>query len=607
MPTEAELRLSDLARGAWPLLKRLPQVLSGYRLVKSSGLERRYSIGRILEHNARRHGPLPALRYRGIDISHAELNARANRIARLLAERGVSAGARVGILLDNRPELILSVAAIVKLGAVAVVHNNRLPAPSLAHCVGLAPGEQMIVGSECLETWQALAEYLPQEQANAPLVVADDEAGPVPDGELDLLALADTQPDDNLPQTAEVRMGDTCCYVFTSGTTGLPKAAVIRHIRWIKAMGAFGLMALGLKPGQVLYNVLPFYHNTALAVGWSSAAATGACLAIGRRFSASRYWDEVREVRADALVYIGELCRFLYNQPASEGDRDHQARAMVGNGLRPDIWMEFKRRFGIERIYELYGASEANIAFFNILNQDRTVGLCPAEYALVDCDPDSGEVRKGADGRLIRVKPGGTGLLLGKVSKSYPYDGYTDDEASEAKLIRNAFADGDCWFNTGDLLKDLGYRHARFVDRLGDTYRWRGENIATTEVEAAAMAVDGVAEAVACGIKIPGAEGRAGMLAFRPEPEADIDQLIQTMAEHFNSHLGEYAIPVLLRQVHHLDATGTFKFVKRDLVNEAFDTNKVSDPLWIRLPNTKHYQALTPTLQEQLTHSKLGY
>ncbi len=607
MPTEAELRLSDLGRGAWPLLKRLPQVVRGYRLVKSGDLDRRYSIGSILEANARRHGAQPALRYAGTDISHVELNARANRVARLLAERGVAAGARVGVLLDNRPELILSVAAIVKLGAVAVVHNNRLPPPSLAHCVALAPGEQMIVGSECMETWRALADHLPADQAIAPLVIADDEAGPVPDGELDLLALAASQADDNLAQTAAVRMGDICFYVFTSGTTGLPKAAVIRHIRWIKAMGAFGLMALGLKPGQVLYNVLPFYHNTALAVGWSSTAATGACLAIGRRFSASRYWDEVREVRADALVYIGELCRFLINQPAAEGDRDHLARAMVGNGLRPDIWMEFKRRFGLERIYELYGASEANIAFFNILNQDRTVGLCPAEYALVECDHDSGEVRKSAEGRLMRVKHSGTGLLLGKVSKAYPYDGYTDDKASEAKLIRNAFVDGDCWFNTGDLLKDLGYRHARFVDRLGDTYRWRGENIATTEVEAAAMAVDGIAEAVAYGVKIPGAEGRAGMLAFRPEPEVEIDQLVEAIAEHFNGHLGEYAIPVLLRQVEHLDATGTFKFVKRDLVNEAFDANKVSDPLWIRLPNTQHYQSLNPDLQEQLTQSKLGY
>jgi acyl-CoA synthetase (AMP-forming)/AMP-acid ligase II len=595
----------SLARGAWPLMARLPQVVRGHRLTRTGDVERKLSIGRVLEDNARRFPDFPALRFEGVDISHAQLNATANQIARLLAGDGIGPGDRVGILMENRPQLIQCVAAIVKLGAIAVVHNTRLPATALRHCVDLAPGKAMIVDQEGRVAWNELAEN--NDADGRAWYVSDNDQGPLPPGCQDLLAAAELFETANLPATAGVRLGDPCFYVFTSGTTGLPKAAVIRHIRWIKAMGAFGLMALGLKPGQVLYNVLPFYHNTALAVGWSSCAATGACLAIGRRFSASAFWEEMRAHRADAFVYIGELCRFLMNQPPSTADRDHQARAMVGNGLRPDIWLDFKQRFGIKRVYELYGASEANIAFFNILNQDRTVGLCPADYALVECDHDSGCLQRTPEGRLTRVAPGGTGLLLGKVSTQFPYDGYTDGDASEAKLVRDAFEPGDCWFNTGDLLKDLGYRHARFVDRLGDTFRWRGENVATTEVESVAMALDNVEQAAAYGVRIPGTEGRAGMLAFRPSPDADIDQLVTTLFEHFSRHLPDYAIPVFLRRVDQISATGTFKFVKQDLLREAYDPEKIQDPLWFRPSGKNTYYGMTTNHANALKRGQSGY
>lgn len=608
MATEDRIRLSSLLRGALPLLARLPQVLRGHRLTNTSEVERQYSIGAVLEDNARRYSDWPALRFEGEDISHAELNARANRIAHLLADAGVSHGDRVAVLMENRPELIIAVAGIVKLGAIAVVHNHRLPPPALAHCLDLAPAREVMVGVEAVGTWQSASARAEAASPAGPLWVADCcDDKPCPSGWRDLLAEMDSCPDHNPDSTAQVRLGDVCSYVFTSGTTGLPKAAVIRHIRWIKAMGAFGLMALGLKPGQVLYNVLPFYHNTALAVGWSACAATGACLAIGRRFSASAFVDELRENRADGFVYIGELCRFLLNQPPTARDRDHIARVMVGNGLRPDIWCEFKQRFGIKRVYELYGASEANIAFFNIFNQDRTVGFCPADYALVACDAETGEAKRDDSGRLIRVGPGETGLLLGKVTQSYPYDGYTDRQASEDKLIRNAFEDDDAWFNTGDLLMDLGCRHARFVDRLGDTYRWRGENVATTEVESVAMALAAVEQAVAYGVQVPGAEGRAGMLAFQPAAGVAAERAVERLTEQFHGNLADYAIPVFLRQVESVSATGTFKFVKADFKREGFDREQVDDPMWIRLPGQDHYTPLTPEHEQELKKARIGY
>jgi len=596
----------SLLRGALPLLPRLPQVLRGHRLTRVADLERSLSIGSVLEANARLLPNAPALRFEGCDISHSELNARANRIARVLDSAGVGKGERVGLLLDNRAELIECVAGIVKLGAVAVVHNTRLPPAALAHCVRLSPGLITLVGAEHVDTWEA-ARREGGSDGDRRFFVSDGEGPNLPEGYDDLASAARSQDDANWPGTAAVRLGDPCFHLFTSGTTGLPKAAVIRHIRWIKAMGAFGFMALGFKPGQVLYNVLPFYHGTALSVAWGACAATGACLAIGRRFSARSFLDELCECRADGFVYIGELCRFLLNQPESPADRDHSVRAMLGNGLRPDIWCEFKRRFGIRRVYELYGASEANIAFFNILNQDRTVGLCPADYALVECDHATGDLVRDSNGHLIRVPPGGTGLLLGKVTRTYPYDGYTDDQASEGKLIRDAFEPGDCWFNTGDLLTDLGYRHARFVDRLGDTYRWRGENVATTEVEAVAMAVPEIEEAAAFGVRIPDCEGRAGMLAFRPADPERAEQAVEALAEAFLRCLPDYAVPVLLREVERVDATGTFKFVRKDLAREAWHGEGVSDPIWIRRPGQTRYEPLTAELAAELEAGRMGF
>lgn len=604
-PTERPGPVS-LLRGALPLLARLPQVLRGHRMTRVADLERCWSIGSVLEDNARRLPDQPALRFEGRDISHAALNAQANRIARVLDSAGVGHGDRVGVLLDNRSELIECVAGIVKLGAVAVVHNTRLPPASLAHCVGLSPGRVTLVGAEHVETWEA-ARIEAGDADGRRFFVADGDAATAPDGYDDLASAARSQEDADWPGTASVRLRDPCFHLFTSGTTGLPKAAVIRHVRWIKAMGAFGFMALGFKPGQVLYNVLPFYHGTALSVAWGACAATGACLAIGRRFSARQFVDELRENRADGFVYIGELCRFLLNQPASATDRDHAVRAMLGNGLRPEIWREFKQRFGIRCVYELYGASEANIAFFNILNQDCTVGLCPADYALVECDHASGELRRDAQGHLIRVAPGGTGLLLGKVTRFFPYDGYTDPNASADKLLHDAFEPGDCWFNTGDLLTDIGYRHARFVDRLGDTYRWRGENVATTEVEAVAMALDEVVEAAAYGVRIPNCEGRAGMLAFRPADPAASEPTVAALAAGFQRLLPDYAIPVLLRQVERVDATGTFKFVKTDLARQGWNVEDVTDPIWIRRPGQSAYEALTPELAAELEAGRLGF
>jgi fatty-acyl-CoA synthase len=404
----------------------------------------------------------------------------------------------------------------------------------------------------------------------------------------ELERLAATAPDGNPASVAAVLAKDTAFYIFTSGTTGYPKASVMTHYRWLRALAAFGGLGLRLRGSDTLYCCLPLYHNNALTVAVSSVLNAGATLALGRSFSASRFWDEVIDYQATAFVYIGEVCRYLLNQPAKPTDRTHRVRVICGNGLRPEIWDEFARRFGIKRICEFYAASEGNTAFLNVLNVPRSVGLYPMPLAYVEYDPDTGRPLRGDDGWVRRVPSGQPGLLLSPVNRLSPFDGYTDPEATEKKLVRNAFKDGDCWFNTGDLMSPQGMGHAAFADRLGDTFRWKGENVATTEVEAAISTDPQVEEATVFGVEVEGAGGNAGMAAIQLKEGEEFDG--KALAKAAYERLPGYAVPLFVRVVKELAHTSTFKSQKVDLRKEGYGGNtgegdeeadKIEDPIYV--------------------------
>jgi citronellyl-CoA synthetase len=396
-----------------------------------------------------------------------------------------------------------------------------------------------------------------------------------------------------------VTLGDACFYVYTSGTTGLPKASIMSHFRWVKAAGVFGNAALALKPSDTLYVPLPFYHNNALTVAWGSAASTGAAIALRRKFSVSHFWEDVRTFRATAFVYIGELCRYLLNQPPKASDREHLVTRMTGNGLRPDIWKTFKERFGVNEVYEFYAASEGNIAFVNLLNLDCTVGFCPAPYALVKYDIDRDEPVRNAMGYLQPVERGEIGLLIAEISERYAFDGYTDKSASEKKILRNVFAPGDAWFNSGDLLRDQGFKHAQFIDRVGDTFRWKGENVSTNEVAEVINGFPQMAESTVYGVQVPGADGRCGMAALVVRgPVEKFD--FAGFAKHVRSQLPSYAWPLFLRIQPELETTGTFKQIKSELRKQGFDPQVVSDPLFVMPPKQGGYVPFTDELHRAI-------
>jgi fatty-acyl-CoA synthase len=522
------------------------------------------SIGKVFQERAARYADHEFVKFDDQRITYREANETVNRYASVLAARGVVPGDVVGIMLRNSPDAVLLMLAAVKCGAVAGMVNYHQRGNVLGHSLGLLGAKVVVAESDLIE---------PVNESGAdPALIAG------------LMTIEDMRGQATGASTANPAVTDKILakekafYIFTSGTTGLPKASVMTHYRWLRALGGFGGLGLRLNSSDTLYCCLPLYHNNALTVAVSSVINSGATLALGRSFSASRFWDEVIRYDATAFIYIGEICGYLLNQPPKPTDRAHKIRVISGNGLRPAIWDEFTTRFGIPRVCEFYASSEGNSAFLNVFGVDKTTGICPSPVAYVEYDLETGEPARAADGRLRRVKSGEPGLLLSKVNSLQPFDGYTDKSASEKKLVRDAFKDGDVWFNTGDLMRAQGLAHAAFADRLGDTFRWKGENVATTEVEAALGTDHQIEECTVYGVEVPGCGGRAGMVAVQLREGEEFDG--EALAAAAYAHLPVYAVPLFVRVVQTLAYTSTFKSQKVDLRKQAYGPD-VTDPLYV--------------------------
>jgi fatty-acyl-CoA synthase len=466
---------------------------------------------------------------------------------------------------------VLLMLAAVKCGAISGMLNYNQSGDVLKHSLGLLSATVIVADPDFVDP-------IKESGAETEGLVTLDEFN----------KLAETAPTENPPTASAVLAKDKAFYIFTSGTTGMPKASVMTHYRWLRALAGFGGLGMRLNSNDTLYCCLPLYHNNALTVALSAVLNGGSTLALGKSFSASKFWDDVIRYNATAFVYIGEVCAYLLNQPEKDTDRKHKVRVIAGNGLRPAIWDQFTERFGIDRVCEFYAASEGNTAFVNVLNVDKTTGICPTPVAFVEYDEESGDPKRDDNGRVKKVKNGEPGLLLSKVSNFQPFDGYTDKEESEKKLVRDAFKEGDVWFNTGDLMRSQGFGHAAFTDRLGDTFRWKGENVATTEVEAAVSTDPQVEEATVFGVEVPDVGGKAGMAAIQLKEGKEFDG--KALAKAVYEHLPSYAVPLFVRIVKELAHTSTFKSQKVDLRKEGYGGNtgegdeeagEIEDPIYV--------------------------
>jgi fatty-acyl-CoA synthase len=395
----------------------------------------------------------------------------------------------------------------------------------------------------------------------------------------------------------DLTLKDRAFYIYTSGTTGLPKAANISHMRMLFMMVGFA-GALDAKESDRLYNVLPLYHSAGGIAALGPALLTGGSLVIRRKFSVHEFWDDCFRYRPTFFQYIGELCRYLLNAPEQPHERDHNLRAIIGNGLRPDIWDQFRTRFAIPKIVEFYGATEGNVSFLNYDGRPGAVGRQPwymrrlIDTRIARFDIEREVPVRGKDGFCIECAPDEVGEALGRINEQAAgrnFEGYTKSSETQKKIIRDAFETGDAWFRTGDLMKRDALGYIYFIDRIGDTFRWKGENVAPSEVAEALGVVTGVKEANVYGVAIPGMEGRAGMAALVTDASFDITKL----SEALSGNLASYARPLFVRVQPQIEITGTFKHRKIDLVREGFDPEIVTVPLYWLNPSGTGYESLT--------------
>lgn len=595
-PSHDLIGITDVAAKLPQFISKVPNLLSGLKQAYLRTPNTPTGLGIAFEKAVKRNPLGLALVFEDQKFSYQALNEWANQIGHYYLSIGAKKGDVITVMIENRPELVATVIALAKIGVTTALVNTSQVGKVLAHSINLVNPIAVIVGEECCAVVDEIRQDL-----NVPTDrfywFADQEtqkeAAHTPKGFSNLAEKIDTFAKFNTPTTNSVIGKDGLFYIYTSGTTGLPKAVIFTHSRWTLAYGTYGHV-LNLGPNDVMYVTLPLYHATGIVVCWCGVIAGAGTLALRRKYSTSAFWKDVQKFDASAIGYVGELCRYLMDAPPSELEKGHRVTKMIGNGMRPNIWDKFKQRFGIEEILELYASSEGNVGFSNVFNFDNTVGFSPTPYAIIQFDKEKNAPIHDDEGHCIKVKKGEVGLLIGKITRRSPFDGYTDPEKNKSVILKGVFKSGDAYFNTGDLVRDIGFRHAQFVDRLGDTFRWKGENVSTTEVENMVCEYDKITEAVVYGVEIPNTNGRAGMAAITLTDGAELNtQDLAQMFATFKKCLPAYAVPVFLRIQKQVETTGTFKYQKSKLKEQAFDPAKTSERLLVLLPNSSAYTDIT--------------
>ena len=597
---------------ALEVLSSIPRLLKLKKGLSGKSPELKDSIVNRFETTAESFPNHNAVVFEGKTITWDELNKSANRIAHTLKTEGIGLGDVVSLVMDNRIEFFSCWFGIMKTGAAPALINTNLREDPLRHCITLIDSKLCIFGTELSDAIAEVRNDVGLDAESGFLSLADGDDDQVPEWARNLATLSHNQSDKNLPESKDISLGTVATHIFTSGTTGLPKAAVQKHSRLVQVADLVHNVGLRCTENDRIYLTLPLYHATGLVIGAGAAFDSGACIVLRRKFSATNFVSEVKEHGVTCMVYIGELCRYLVNQPKTGEEANTTMRSAIGNGLRPDIWHEFRNRFGVKRLIELYAASEGNVAFANLFNKDQTVGFTANPVALLKYDVDADEIVKDSEGRCSQVEEGEAGLCVGKISSQAPFEGYTNKEATESKILRDVFEEGDAWFNTGDLLKtvdvgfSLGYPHYQFVDRVGDTFRWRAENVSTNEVAEVLNGFDQIDISNVYGVEVPNTEGRAGMATLTlSEGQESLD--LDRFSEFVMTNLSHFARPVFVRVQSEMDVTGTMKLVKTDLRKEGYDLNQVSDPLYVLKPRSERYEPLVEEFLSSIQQGDAGY
>ncbi|XP_044161921.1 long-chain fatty acid transport protein 4-like [Bufo gargarizans] len=539
----------------------------------------------IFKECVRRHPNKTALIFEstGASWTFQELDEFSNAVANFLYAEGFRSGDVIALFMENCNEYVGFWLGMAKIGVEAALINFNLRLDALEHCFSVSNSKAVIFGQEMSQAMMDVYAMMGKSVNLYCLGECDRSALP-PSTEFiaSLLQSASRLP----PKDPGRSFTDKLFYIYTSGTTGLPKAAIVVHSRYFR-MAALVHYGFGMRSDDVIYDCLPLYHSAGNIVGMGQCVLLGLTVVIKKKFSASRFWDDCVKYNCTIVQYIGEICRYLLNQPVREAESQHRVRMALGNGLRPAIWSEFVSRFGVPQIAEFYGATECNCSLGNF---DNNVGSCgfnsrilPFVYPirLMKVNEETMELIRSPQGLCIPCQPGEPGQLVGRIVQSDPlrrFDGYVNESATNKKIAKNVFKHGDMAYLSGDVLvmDELGYMY--FRDRTGDTFRWKGENVSTTEVEGILSRLLGQADVVVYGVEVPGTEGRAGMAAIAdPDHKSDLEKFVKDLKKA----LPGYAFPVFLRLLPEVNKTGTYKFQKTDMRKEGFDPLVVKDALYV--------------------------
>ncbi|KAM9366237.1 long-chain fatty acid transport protein 2-like [Symphorus nematophorus] len=538
--------------------------------------------------------------------TYSQADKESNRVARALSTHvNLKQGDTVALFLGNEPQFVWLWLALAKLGCIASLLNCNIRSKSLLHCFSCCDAKVLVAGADLREAVEEVLPSLKQEGIRVFILGEDCNVDGI-ESLSDKIQQASDQP--LSPQLRDnINIKSPALYIYTSGTTGLPKAAVINHERiW---MASFLQSIAGVRSDDIIYVYLPLYHSAGFLMGLCGAIEKGITVVLRRKFSASHYWNDCRKYNVTVIQYIGEIIRYLCNTPKKDNDKDHKVRLALGNGIRADAWAEFLQRFGDIRICECYGATEGNVGFVNYIGYIGAIGKenfihkAGCRYALIRYDTEKEEPVKDSKGFCIEVPRGETGLLVAKIGKLTPFSGYAKNkQQTEKKILNDVFVKGDSYFNSGDLLKidDKGF--VFFQDRIGDTFRWKGENVATTEVADHLLTVDCVEEANVYGVKVPGHEGRIGMAALKLKENMDFDGL--AAYQHVKNYLPSYARPRFIRIQDALVVTGTFKQMKMKLAEEGFNPAVITDRLFY-LEDNKGYIPMTQEIFNSIAEGRV--
>jgi fatty-acyl-CoA synthase len=559
-------------------------------------------LSTVIEEQAEQYGNAPALLSARECLTYGQLSQRVNQYARWALDQGVGKGDVVGLLMANRPEYIAIWLGITSVGGVVSLLNTNLAGLSLAHCIRAVSPKHLIVAADFTQQIQATLPHLSPDAPTVWMHGGGSDLGRRIDVEIEQQSGAALSKDERRSPNID----DRALYIYTSGTTGLPKAANISHAR-VMQWGHWFAGMMGAQNTDRLYNCLPMYHSVGGVLAPGAILVAGGALVIREKFSASNFWNDVIHWDCTMFQYIGELCRYLLHAPPAENENKHRIRMACGNGLAPEVWDQFKERFSIPQVFEFYAATEGGVSLFNIEGKRGAIGHIPSYLAhrfspaLVKFDVEAAEPVRNEDGFCIRCSPNEPGEALSKVindpsNVGSRFEGYTNQEASERRILRNVFEPGDVWVRTGDLMRKDAQGYFYFVDRVGDTFRWKGENVATSEVSEAICAFPGVKHAIVYGVTVPATEGRAGMATLDAGDELDLAEL----RGHLAGRLPPYARPLFLRFRNNMDLTGTFKYSKTELVRLGFDPDTGDDLVYFDNPEAGAYTRLDKDLYERI-------